>query len=96
MAFFAVIRTQGAAWQPSLPLEGQPDWNAHAAFMNELQKEGFISLGGPLLDTPEVLLIVRADCQEDIVARLADDPWSASDLLSISRISPWALRLGSL
>jgi hypothetical protein len=96
MNLFAVIRTRGSAWQHSAPLESQPDWEVHASFMNGLQKEGFVVLGGPLDDTPDVLLIVRASTPQEILERFAADPWSGQDLLRISRISPWTLRLGSL
>jgi uncharacterized protein YciI len=93
---FAVIRTRGLAWQVSHPLEGQADWAAHASFMNALASEGFVVLGGPLEGTSDVLLVVRAETADEVRSRLADDPWSAEDLLRISRIAPWTLRLGSL
>ena len=96
MKLFAVIRTRGAAWQSSMPLESQTDWDTHASFMNGLQREGFVLLGGPLDDTPDVLLIVRAGTLEEIIERFAADPWTLQALLLISRISPWTLRLGSL
>ena len=96
MSLFAVVRTRGPAWQPSLPLESQLDWPAHARFMDALATEGFILLGGPLDGTPDVLLIFRAASSEEIVDRLEDDPWTASDMLRIIRVSPWTLRLGSL
>jgi len=96
MKLFAVIRTRGGAWQQSAPLEGQQDWDAHASFMNDLQREGFVLLGGPLEDTPDVLLIVRANTADEIVKRLAADPWTAQDLLRMSRTMPWTVRLGSL
>jgi hypothetical protein len=32
----------------------------------------------------------------EIMQRLAADPWTALDLLSVSRVAPWTLRLGSL
>jgi uncharacterized protein YciI len=96
MKLFAVIRTQGEAWRRSVPLENQPDWAAHASFMNSLQKEGFIVLGGPLENTPDVLLIVRASNADEIIERLAADPWTVQDLLRIGRISPWKVRLGAL
>jgi uncharacterized protein YciI len=95
-SLFAVIRSRGAAWQASLPLEGQVDWAAHAAFMNALQKDAFVILGGPLEGTPDVLLIVRASSLEEITGRLAADPWTGLDLLHTVRIAPWSLRLGSL
>jgi uncharacterized protein YciI len=96
MSLFAVIRTWGPAWQPSLPLEAQEEWDAHAAFMDALEREGFILLGGPLEGTPNVLLVVRAETPEEILSRLKDDPWTIRDLLRLSRIDPWTLRLGSL
>jgi uncharacterized protein YciI len=96
MKLFAVIRTRGNAWQPSTPLEDQPNWNAHASFMNALHKEGFVVLGGPLENSPDVLLIIRAGTPDEILERLAADPWTSQGLLRVSRISPWTLRLGSL
>ena len=93
---FVVIRTRGSAWQDSRSLEGQTDWTAHALFMNALEKEGFVVLGGPLEGTAEVLLIVRAGSPDEIRSRLAADPWAQSNLLRVTRVVPWTLRLGSL
>jgi uncharacterized protein YciI len=96
MKLFAVIRSRGDAWNPSLRLEEQPDWGAHASFMNRLERQGFIVLGGPLEGASDVLLIVRATTSDEIVERLRDDPWTSRDLLRVTRISQWTLRLGSL
>jgi uncharacterized protein YciI len=93
---FVVIRTRGPAFRDGQPLEAQPAWSAHAAFMNALQKNGFVVLGGPLEGTVDVVLIVRAESAEEVHARLADDPWSRDGLLRIARVAPWTLRLGSL
>jgi uncharacterized protein YciI len=93
---FAVLLTHGAAYLRGTPLEAQPDWTAHAAFMDALADEGFVVLGGPLETTDDVLLIVRAESPADIADRLAADPWHRQDLLRISRIAPWTIRLGSL
>jgi uncharacterized protein YciI len=93
---FAVIRSRGAAWNDSLPLEEQADWRPHADFMNALHEEGFVAIGGPLEGTRDVLLIVRASDADEIASRLEDDPWSGKDLLRTTRIAMWTLRLGSL
>jgi uncharacterized protein YciI len=93
---FAVIRTRGPAWQDSCPLERQVDWASHASFMNALAKEGFVVLGGPLDGTSDVLLVIRAETPDEIRSQLAEDPWARNDLLRITRITPWTLRLGSL
>jgi uncharacterized protein YciI len=93
---FVVTRTRGPAWQDSRPMEGQADWAAHASFMNALAKEGFVILGGPLEGSSDVLLIIRAKTLDEVRSRLAEDPWTRNELLRITRIAPWTLRLGSL
>jgi len=93
---FSVIRSRGPRWNQSRALEQQEDWHAHAEFMNALHAEGFVLLGGPLEETPDVLSIVRAEDQSEITSRLAADCWTRSDMLRIGRIDPWQLRLGSL
>ena len=91
-----VLRSRGPAWNDSKPLEGQADWAGHAQFMDDLFAEGFAALVGPLEGTREALLILRASSAEEVVERLALDPWSRNGLLTTKQISPWQLRLGSL
>ena len=94
---FAVTRTHGWQWNPGRSLEEQDFWQPHADFMNALVHDGFVLLGGPLEGTPDVLLIIRANHADQIMMRLADDPWSptassASPILipgpSASDVSP--------
>ena len=96
MPVYAVINQRGSAYQKSLPLEAQVDWDAHASFMDALVEDGFVVLGGPLEGSAEVLLIVRASSPEEITSRFALDPWHQKGLLQISRIFPWTLRLGTV
>jgi YCII-related domain len=93
---FVVIRTRGPAWQDSRPMESQADWAPHASFMNSLAKEGFVILGGPLEGSADVLLVTRVKTPDEVRSRLADDPWVVNDLLRITRVAPWTVRLGSL
>lgn len=93
---FAAILERGPAYQVSKPLEEQIEWPAHRVFMNALVDSGFVVLGGPLEGTSEVLLIFRAANSEEIRKRWPEDPWAKLDLLRISRIMPWDLRLGAL
>jgi uncharacterized protein YciI len=93
---FVVLRSRGPAWDDSKPLEGQAGWTAHAAFMDALFAEGFAALVGPLEGTREALLILRAASAEEIVERLAEDPWTTDGHLVTKQISPWQIRLGSL
>jgi hypothetical protein len=96
MSYFVVIREAGPAWAAASPTREQERWTEHAAFMDALADDGFVVLGGPLGDGPTTLLIVDARNEDEISARLADDPWTPLGLLLISKIEPWELLLGSL
>lgn len=92
---FAVVVRRGGAFVRGLALEQQVGWAEHAAFMDGLYDEGFFLLVGPLEGTDDVLEIVRARDEDEVRRRLAADPWMGS-LLTVVRIDPWTLRLGSL
>jgi uncharacterized protein YciI len=93
---FTVIRRRGPAWDSAQPLEGQGLWREHADFMNALHRDGFIVLAGPRESLHDALLIVRAESPEEIVTRLAADPWTASGHLVTGEVARWDLRIGSL
>jgi uncharacterized protein YciI len=61
--------------------------------MEALTADGFVVLGGPLGDGEEVLLVIDAESEEAVRARLASDPWSDAGLLAIARVEPWAILL---
>jgi uncharacterized protein YciI len=92
MAYFVVLRRTGPQWDPTLRLEEQVDWPAHAAFMDGLVRDGFVVLGGPLSDEERVVLVIEAASQEDVRAMLVRDPWSET-LLVVDSIDAWTIRL---
>ena len=94
MTSFAVLRERGAAWDASRPLAGQLAWDEHASFMNALAEEGFVVLGGPLGDGDSFLLVINAESEDDIRARLTADPWTPMRLLRVASIEPWQILLG--
>jgi uncharacterized protein YciI len=69
----------------------QDEWDAHATFMDTLVDEGFVVLGGPVGDGERVLLAVRADSEDAVEARLAEDPWRPMGLLRTSTVEPWEM-----
>ena len=95
MAYFAVTQVHGGGWDTSLALRDQKQWAEHAAFMNELEDDGFVVLGGPLGDGEEVLLIIDAEDEQEIEDRLIDDPWRPLGLLRIAKIERWQVLLDS-
>jgi uncharacterized protein YciI len=90
--YLVVVTRSGPEWNPSLPLEEQSEWDAHASFMDELAETGFIVLGGPLADEHRVVHAVEAESEDEIRATLAGDPWSGTHL-EINAIEPWTIRL---
>jgi uncharacterized protein YciI len=90
--FHVVVTRSGPQWDAARPLEEQSGWTEHAEFMDALVAEGFIVLGGPLLDEHRVVHAVEAESEEEIRAKFARDPWSQTHL-RIEAIEPWTIRL---
>jgi uncharacterized protein YciI len=90
--FLVVILRSGPEWDPSLSLEEQSGWDAHAAFMDGLVDSGFIVLGGPLADEHRVVHAVEAESEDVVRTTLARDPWSETHL-RVDTIDPWTIRL---
>jgi uncharacterized protein YciI len=95
MANFAVRLVHGPGWDPSRQIRDQDAWDEHAAFMDQLVEDGFVILGGPVGDGAQTLHVVEAADENEIEARLAEDPWSSAGLLRVGTIEPWALWLDS-
>jgi len=95
MANFAVRLVHGPGWDTSRPIRAQDGWDEHAAFMDGLVDDGFIILGGPVGDGAQTLHVVEAADENQLRARLAEDPWASAGLLQIGTIEPWALWLDS-
>jgi uncharacterized protein YciI len=90
--FLVVLHRSGPDWKPSLPLEEQSGWTAHAAFMDRLVDDGFLVLGGPLADEHRVVHAVEARSDEAVRATFARDPWSETHL-RVATVDPWTIRL---
>jgi len=92
--YYLVERAKGPAWDHLRGRREQAGWDEHAAFMDALAEEGFVVLGGPIGegDGENVLLVVDADGEEPIRARLAEDPWP-EDVLRTESIRPWSVLL---
>lgn len=63
--------------------------------MDGLVEDGFVILGGPVGKGEQTLHVVEAADEDEIAARLAEDPWASAGLLRIGAIEPWALWLDS-
>ena len=84
--YFLVKHVPGPAWDHSRPRREQDGWDEHAAFMD--------GLGGPVGvgDGDYALLVVDAESEAAIRARLAADPWEDT-ILRTESIEPWSVWL---
>ena len=76
------------------PLREQEAWPEHAVFMNALEEEGFVVVGGPVGGGPKTLLMVEASGEDEIRRRLDEDPWAPLGLLTVASVEPWEILLG--
>jgi len=79
MAYFIVVLERGPAWQWTLPMRRQAEWESHARFMDALTNAHSILAGGPIgnEDTAvRVLLIVEAENSRRVAASLQMWPGS--------------------
>jgi uncharacterized protein YciI len=99
MSHYVVNREAGPGWTDGEGIATQPALGDHAAFMNALADEGFVLFGGPLagseLGRVRALLIVSAGSEEEILGRLADDPWVPTGQIVTTSIEPWNIFVGA-
>jgi hypothetical protein len=93
LIYYAVTQERGENWNPRLSMREQVKWDEHATFMDALVDDSFVVLGGPLDDAEKVLLIINAESEQAIHARLADDPWIPMGIRRIAKIERWQILL---
>jgi uncharacterized protein YciI len=94
--FFVVRLRRGGPWDWSKDLRQQDGWDEHASFMDGLVDDGFLLLGGPLQGEQDTLHVVRADSEQAVRARFAQDPWAPNGMLTPVQIEQWTLLLDGL
>ncbi len=97
MPYFVVINEQGSAWDEKRSMRDQKGWDEHAVFMDALEDERFVILGGPLkYSKHRAILILNALNEAVLRKRLAEDPWMRAGMLRTIELYPWEVLLGKL
>ena len=60
-------------------------------FIDQLVAEGFILMGGPLVDEGGAMLIVNADDEDEVRQKLKNDPWFDRGILKLDSIKHWQI-----
>ena len=88
---FAVISSAGPNRDLSKGTREQPFWEEHAEFIHRLVAEGFILMGGPLVDEGGSLLIFNAEDENEVREKMKNDPWSEQGILKQESIKRWQI-----
>jgi uncharacterized protein YciI len=88
---FIRIASAGANRDLSKGTREQPLWDEHAQFIDGLIEEGFILMGGPLVDEGGALLIVNAEDEKEVRAKIEHDPWYTHGILKLESIRRWQI-----
>jgi uncharacterized protein YciI len=93
MPHFLCTLVHGPAWDDTRGPREQDGWVEHASFMDALVADGFLIVGGPVGDGRYTAHLLHAADEDQIRARLAEDPWSADGHLTVGLLEPWSLWL---
>jgi uncharacterized protein YciI len=88
---FIVVSMAGPNRDLSKGPREQPFWNEHGDFIDNLVDEGFILMGGPLVDEGGAVLIVNAEDEHEVRAKLKNDPWYEQGILKLVSVKRWEI-----
>ena len=88
---FVTISSPGPNRDRSKGTREQPFWGEHAAFIDQLVIEGFVLMGGPLVDEHGAMLIVKADNETEVREKLKNDPWVEHGVLKLESVKRWQI-----
>jgi uncharacterized protein YciI len=88
---FVAISSAGPNRDPTKGTREQPFWDEHANFIDQLVEEGFILMGGPLVDEGGALLILNAEDENEVRGKLKNDPWFKQGILKLESLKRWQI-----
>jgi uncharacterized protein len=95
MKTFVVNFTQGAEWVAGKTSREQPFWDEHAAYLDTLQADGHVLIGGPYADYTGVTLIMRAASDHALRNLLNPDPFIQEEILKLVDTHEWLVFMGA-
>ena len=90
-----VVFNAGPAWQ-SGPHEDQPDWDAHADWVDDLIAKGTFVMGGPLSDNSGSVNLLEGLTAAEAEELLATDPFVANGVFVLDSVRDWTVYVDEL
>jgi uncharacterized protein YciI len=85
----------GPTWE-SGPPEDQPDWDAHADFVDTLIEDGMFVMGGPFSDYSGSLTLLEGVTAEEAEALVAGDPFVQNGVFVLESVHEWTIYVDEL
>jgi uncharacterized protein YciI len=90
-----VVFNAGPAWG-SGPPEDQPDWEAHAEWVDALIEEGTFVMGGPLSDYSGSVSLLEGLTAAEARELIATDPFVLNGVFVIESVRDWTVYVDEL
>ena len=69
----------------------QPFWDEHAKFIDQLVDDGFILMGGPLVDEGGSAVGLQRRDENEVREKLKHDPWAEHGILKLESVKRWEI-----
>jgi uncharacterized protein YciI len=88
---FLAISSAGPNRDFSKGTRKQAFWDEHTKFIDQLVDDGFILMGGPLVDEGGSLLVFNAEDENEVREKLKRDPWAEHGILKLESVKRWEI-----
>ena len=85
----------GPTWS-SGPVREQPDWDAHAEFVDALIERGTFVMGGPFSDNSGSMSLLEGIDADEARRILEDDPFMKNGVFVLEEIREWTVFVDEL
>jgi len=85
----------GPTWK-SGGVREQPDWDAHAEFVDALIERGTFVMGGPFSDNSGTMSLLEGVDAAEAEQLIADDPFMKNGVFVLDEIREWTIFVDEL
>jgi uncharacterized protein len=78
----------GPTWK-SGPPEVQPDWDEHAAFVDDIVERGIMVMGGPFADYSGTTILLEGVSEDEARELVLRDPFIENGVFELDDVRAW-------
>ena len=84
-----VVRWKAGPTWTSGAVDEQPDWDEHAAYVDDLVERGIFVMGGPLADQSGSLSLFENVTEQEARELIAEDPFVVNGVFELEEVRAW-------